>query len=91
MNPGKTVLSSKSKLGQNLLSESKPTKSKKSNESGRNNNLENNNIDNASSSSNENKTIEQSNNNKHYKLSLRPSFEYNALSFLLYGIKNSKI
>ena len=87
VNPDKTVLTSELKLGQSILSESKSTKSNKSKESGINKNVENNNPDNADSTSNENKIIEKSNNKKYYRLSLGASFEYNALSFLLYGIK----
>ena len=101
INPDKTVLTSKLKLGKSILSENKSndksdgksnmksnykTNNKSNKSNNESNNSNNGKNDNMSLISEEDKR-ELENNKEYYKLSLGASFEYNSLHFLLYGIE----
>jgi hypothetical protein len=89
INPDKTILRENLKLAddtksissQTVSSNKKKEKNKKSKKTDSNNS--------ASSQNNDEKIneIDEINNREYYKLSLGANFEYNALHFLLYGIK----
>ena len=84
VNPIKTVLSSKLKLAKTISFERKSQNSKdgkKSDKSSKSNKEK------STSSQNEQEIIDESNNREYYKLSLGANFEFNALQYLLYGIK----
>ena len=84
INPNKAVLSTGLRLA-NTITDKKSNKSKNKKEKSKENNS---NKDISSNNElNEEEKIQKSNNKEYYKLSLGANFEYNALHFLLYGIK----
>ena len=84
INPVKAVLSTKLKLAKTTDSASSRNVSCDSKSAKKSNNS---NSQKANSFQNEEEIINESNNKEYYKLSLGANFEYNALHFLLYGIK----
>ena len=87
VNPIKEVLSSKLKLAKTISFETKSHNSKDEKKSNKSNKS---NKEKSTSSQKEQKIIDESNNREYYKLSLGAKFEFNALQYLLYGIKKYK-